>query len=591
MHTDSDLADDLRQFISSAKSNKERVQYIRDFRVTDISASPFDFGIYSQFIADILENANSGGVNCADSTCHSIGVGGLTLTTRGAGSVSTINQANFVNVIDNISLTLPSTQTAFYRAASTVHAGGLSNVLSQTELNTISNWIEDARGNASVPPGGCASPVNYNLDVFRTEIQPILFGHIDYNNLQETNVTSGCLGNGCHEADRFGGALVIKRENSAQDNLRALTCFINETNPTLSEVFLCAIGSSECSSSNHPGGQLWQGSTDANYQRLMQYITTSSQPTTPIDFSYFAALINPILTSSGLAANGGCANLQCHGFAGEQFSGTSNFKLFQNETNLELIEHNFRAAAAFTNFLVPEASSLFLYPTDEISNVDNIQAVGVTHSRLFESTSVPAENIRRWAGGLRLEPGGGLTDWLVVGTFRTSDLLDNTVVNEATVAPGFGDRVLGADAQNGNWTVRPAERDFRAVNLDSVFEEATASRTAYAVSYLLNLSEQTISARLNITTNVDMHIYVNGLLSTEMIVGTSSSADGVAVLSLPPFSTTRQTTKVLLKMFQNTGAGQEDMQFSAILQEADSSIPLDNFDGRVVIKLGPEGIQ
>ena len=348
----------------------------------------------------------------------------------------------------------------------------------------------------------------------------------------------------------------------------------------------------------HPGGQLYEDPNDENYRKLLGFILASSAASTPIDFSFFAGVINPIFSNRAIIENGEvrtCDDPTCHGvvIAGQRAPGGSDFPVFQNAADLETITLNFRSAAAFTNFSNPAASSLFLYPTNEIANADNPQATGLPHppGAIFAQDSVSAVNILRWAGGLRADNGGAVLDWLVMGSFSTQDLQDNTPVDEATIAPRFGERFQGADARNGEWTVFTGVLGNALVNLDATLNEADADRTAYAVNYLVNLTNSPISARLNIASNVDMRVYIDGVLNTEIIAGANALGNGVAVVNIPPFSTTQQSSRVLLKMFQDQDGGQADLSFTAILTD-ENGVPLDiNNNQVVVVKLGREGAQ
>ena len=104
---------------------------------------------------------------------------------------------------------------------------------------------------------------------------------------------------------------------------------------------------------------------------------------TPLDFAFFTRRINPIFSDPSAIAGGAqnrvCAD--CHGVAvvGQSAPNGSNFPMIGNASDKARLGFNFSSAANFVNVIRPEGSSLFLYPTNEIANLDNPFATGLPH--------------------------------------------------------------------------------------------------------------------------------------------------------------------------------------------------------------------
>src|SRR5262249_11524666 len=143
-----------------------------------VSANPFDFNVFQTQIQPILDTAE--GKGCTNANCHGspAGIGGMKLVANPAANSADM-QANFTAITSRTNLSSPD-QSKFYLQATLRHASGNSALVSTSQAASILSWIQTAAQNA--PTGGgtvspnCANPSNFNVGVFATEIQPILFG-------------------------------------------------------------------------------------------------------------------------------------------------------------------------------------------------------------------------------------------------------------------------------------------------------------------------------------------------------------------------------------------------------------------------------
>ncbi|MEL6183063.1 MAG: hypothetical protein AAFU79_00470 [Myxococcota bacterium] len=558
-----------------------------------VGASTFDYAVYASTINGFLD-APSAALSCSAAACHGgpNGIAGFRLN-PGAQPGSREMEENFLSVTA-LAATRGGTadEALIYRKATIQHSG--SNTLSNQEAAAFSDFI--IAGNES-PLLDCANPANYDAGVFGGEIAPILFGDVDYNDLN-VNRNQGCSRQACHgNLNRQGGALVLSEALSPAENLAAFLCFVNEDNPPASDILLCATDSPGCSRpAGHPGRDVFSDPSDENYRRVLSFILASRNASTPIDFSFFAAAVNPLFSDQSVIENGStltCDNNSCHGVSvfGQSAPGGSNLPLIANAgNNPNAIEVNFNAAKNFTNFANPLASSIFLYPTNEIADPNNRFATGLAHpgGEVFAADSESALTLLRWAGGLRADEGdGAVLDWLVAGDFGANDINDRTALqDEEAVYPKFGDIAGGLD-NGGLWTVLTVQPDGDAgvaaeIDLDTEFGDTAVARVLYAATYLINLSGNPLQVRMSVTSPNEVRVYADQNLAGEVAPGASATV----FLNVPPFSLDGRSVRVLLKIFQDPDLAAQAL-FSATLEDADGQ-PLDANDGRIVVKLGPE---
>lgn len=562
-------------------------------------ASPFDLATFEGTVQPILDNAEGRG--CTASACHGApgGLAGLELERQPApGSAESI--ANFDRATALCNLMDPE-QSLLLLRATTRHASGGSTVVTPAEAQQLLAWIQRAAGNAGggAPPGGGGSPPgpscppasDFNLGVFRDEIQPILFGRLDLNNPGSGRTSSGCASSACHGADRSGGALVLKESNDAAVNLQNFACFVNLANPTQSELLLCPLNQPGCRRYPHPGQEVFGGPDDLNYQRVLSYLYAVKTVATPIDFAFYVRQVDTIFNDlnavQGGAQNRTCADtVSCHGVTqpGRPAPNGSNFPIIANASVRARLAENFSAASNFVNFVAPEGSSLFLYPTDEIANLANPFATGLHHpgGLDFAADSAQARAVLTWARGLRPDGEGFLTHWLVAGDYPAAAITDVTAIDETNVRPAIFDPDGAPQFNGGQWDgFFPGQA---LVNLDEPFPRAaTSGRVAYAVAYLINASSVDLQAQLTVVSPNAVRLYVEG---TPVLQAEDAAEGATGLALLPAFQTQRKATRILLKLFQRA----DDPGLSFVMRAADQfGNPLTDATGELIVKLSPDG--
>ena len=549
-------------------------------------ASPFDYAVFQTVIQPIIDGAEDRG--CATSGCHGTGAGGFTLNATPAAASAEM-EANFVAVTGRTNLTNPAS-SLFLLQATTRHASGGSALVTPEQGAAILAWIQAAKDTAGEDPVGCAPVDRFNASVFRDEILPILRGQVDLNG-GGGNAT-GCTRGPCHGTDRGPGVLYISDTQDPATSLQNFACFVDLLNPSASEVLICPLDDPRCRRSPHPGQDVFTGAEDLNYQRLLAYLYGSTLDATPLDFAFFVRRVNPIFNDVQAVEAGAqgrtCADaVGCHGVsvAGQAAPNGSNFPIIPNAADKGRLTFNFASAASFTNFLDADESSLFLYPTDEIANVaDHPLATGLNHpgGADFAVDSVEATNILRWAGGLRPDAQGFITDWLVAGDFAVSRITDQTPVDEVNGAPSIFDPSGAPQFNAGEWDglFSAAEE----VDLNAAFpRDATSGRVAYAVAYVVNTTGLDLTAQMTVTSENALRIYVGDAL----VAQTEDARAGVgAIALLPAYTTAKKPTRLLFKVFQR--ADDPEFSFSVQLRD-DLGNLLTDASQELVILLGPQG--
>ncbi len=123
-----------------------------------------------------------------------------------------------------------------------------------------------------VESGGCEQ-VMRDVDVFATEILPILFGDIDLNDPEGQSIT-GCTRGPCHGNPRPEG-FYLDLGDTPENNLERFACYVDLERPELSQILLCQSNDERCAISPHPGPELFAGPDDLNYQRILAYIAAN----------------------------------------------------------------------------------------------------------------------------------------------------------------------------------------------------------------------------------------------------------------------------------------------------------------------------
>jgi hypothetical protein len=254
-----------------------------------------------------------------------------------------------------------------------------------------------------------------------------------------------------------------------------------------------------------------------------------------------------------------------------------------NASGLDRLTFNFVSASGFVNFLNPRGSSLFMYPTNEIADrAANPFATGIPHPGGFDFAvdSIEAQTILQWAGGLRPDGNGFLRDWLVVGDFPATQIIDPTMIDEATIVPKIFDRGGGA-FNRGEWD--GLFSDAQEVDLDTVFpRSATSGRAAYATTYVVNTVPRQLRVQLTVATNNPIRIYVNGALVAQNVESGGTSA----LFTLGAAGGEAKSARVMIKILQRDTDNR--FAFTARLRD-ELGVVLSDTTREVVLTLGPNG--
>ncbi|MGO8993210.1 MAG: hypothetical protein ACLQVI_07765 [Polyangiaceae bacterium] len=559
----------------------------------------FDYAVFASTIQPILDTAGTTG--CTNTACHgsATGQGGLILARLPAAGSAQM-KANYQAVTALCNPAIPD-QSLFYIQATNSH-GGIA--VSQTQASTILAWIQHAAGSpvatATDAGAGCVPATAFNLGVFASEIQPILFGTLDYNEAPGQAVANdGCARSACHGSTT--NALSISTTNTPIQNLTNLGCFVNLKNPSASAILQCPLNYPGCPKSPHPGQDVFASQQDLNYQRIASWLYSAQGSANPLDFAFFARQVAPIFSdpASGGIVNGQrtCADTtSCHGVSavGQIPPNLSNFPILASATTSQGFWANYWSAAAFTNFVNQESggtgSELFLYPTNTIAGTTaGTYETGFAHPGGvdFSPTSTQAQAILTWAGGLQVDTNGNLLDWLVAGTYDATLVTDSTGVgNDATIAPAIFDADF-AQFNGSIWDEFSAPsggNDF--VNLSTALNIATvgSGQIAYAVANVINTFGSDLS---------DVVFTVTSPNAVELFVGTNSNVGQAAgnntvSVTLPTLAAyapgAGASTRILVKVLNRSG----DAQFGFTLnvtQNDGQAIP----GGELIFRLDPNG--
>jgi hypothetical protein len=255
-----------------------------------------------------------------------------------------------------------------------------------------------------------------------------------------------------------------------------------------------------------------------------------------------------------------------------------------NASDEARLAFNFSSSANFVNVIQAEGSSLFLYPTNQIANLDNPFATGLPHpgGEAFATDSQQARDILTWARGLRPDFEGLQKYWLVAGDFSGTQITDQTAVDESNVKPAIFDPSGASFFNDGKWDGLFSENG--VVDLNQAFPRPqTAGRIAYAVAYVLNASANDIQAQLIITSPNAVKLYID----EQPVVQSDNAENGVTGLAVfPAYASYRTTSRILLKVLQRPD--DQDFNFTFQLLDQFGNV-LSDTTGEIVIKLGPDG--
>ncbi len=545
-------------------------------------ASPYNYATYQSKIQPMFEA-------CATSGCHGTGAGGFTLKAAPAAN-SPDMQADFIAVTSRGNLASPEASVIYVRAT-VLHASGSSKTVSATEAADLLAWIVEAKTNAGTNTNPTCAPIaKFNAGVFGSELVPILSGALDLNTPGGQGRGGGCMSGVCHGVDRGPGKLSLLATADNATLLQNFACFVNLSAPSSSEILACPLNSPGCRRYPHPGQDVLGGANDLNYQRILAYVFGAKVDVSPLDFAFFVRKINPIFSDNNAVEGGAqgrsCSDsIACHGVAvaGQAAPNGSDFPIIPSASTFDRLSFNFVSATGFVNFLNPQESSLFLYPTDEIANTaGHPLATGLPHpgGKDFEVTAPEALAILQWAAGLRPDGQGFQRNWLVVGDFPATQISDPTIINESTVKPKILD-VGGGSFNRGEWDGLFA--DGTRVDLNTAFPRAaTGGRAAYAVSYVINTVPRQLQAQIVVTTNNPIRIYIDGALVAQNDQGGGTTA----FATLKATGSGAKPTQIMIKLLQRAN----DAQFAFTAQLRDElGRPLTDASRELVFTLGPNG--
>lgn len=541
-------------------------------------ASPFDYDVYQQTIQPLLDGAEDRG--CALSGCHGSGAGTFTLVAAPEPGSSEM-EANFLAVTERTTLSDPAA-SLFLRKATTRHGAAASTVLAAQDGELVLDWIRAAAEVGDGRDAACAPIDGFNVGVFRDEIFPILAGEIDLNRPGEPAARTGCTAGACHGQERGPGVFYLDPAGTPEEHLAQVTCFVDLLSTTQSEILACPLNLPGCRAYPHPGQDIFTGPEDRNYQRILSYLYSARSDRSPFDFAFFARKVNPIFSDLNAVQDGAqgrtCADASgCHGIsvAGQSAPNGSNFPIFANASDPGRIAYNFASASSFADFLSPESSSLFLYPTNEIQLLTGIPHPG---GEDFAVDSEEALAILEWVRGLRPDGEAFLRDWLVAGDFPATLVSDPTLVDEPGARPRIFDP-SGGSLNAGQWDGLFAGDQL--VDLGGVFPRAQpGGRAAYAVAYLVNTLPTSLTVQIEIDTPNAMRVFVDAQLVTQNEGGGPSNV----IATLPPSG--GQPVRVLLKLVERQDDG--GFGFTARLRDDRGTLITDS-TGEVIVTLGPNG--
>jgi hypothetical protein len=581
------------------------------------ASSSFDaYAVFQTTIEPILDTA--GGMGCTNSSCHgaAAGIGGLTLTrTPAAGSPQM--QANFTAITALCNPQVPD-QSLFYIQATNDH-GGIA--VSQAQGTEILDWIQHSGspssstgdagpsseagsgGSGSCPPGspGADLTAYFNLDYFAGEIQPILFGTVNYNEAPGQPVSSDSCGrSSCHGSST--NPLSLSPSNSPATNLHNFGCFVNLASPSASPILECPLNTSGCTvPTGHPGQNVFSSEQDLNFQRIASWLYSAQPPSSapagtqgaasPLDFAWFARQVNPTFDTPGAGGttSGTCSNTStCHGVtsAGQSPPNLSNFPILANATTKQAFLVNYAVAAGFANFYTPAGSELFLYPTNEVADATQPYATGLAHpgGLDFAVGSAPANQILTWATGLRPDANGDMLDWLVAGTYDVTEITDSTAAGaEAALAPTIFDP-SNTDDNGGIWDVCASPNEL--VDLTLSFGASGSNRVAYAYANVINTAGTPIQALVTVTSPNAIEAWVGTSLGLGEQPAPATNTASISAI-FPPFTTAKTTTRILVKILQRPGDTQ--FAFTVNLTNLTTNAPLTDSTGELVFRLDPTG--
>ncbi|WP_428261995.1 hypothetical protein [Haliangium sp.] len=532
----------------------------------------FEQNTYETVIDPAIQQAN-----CTAAGCHNVTdkAGNFGINVNPAAGSAEMDE-NFQIVTSYVALgnITDATQSKLYAFSTNAHRGIQLGVQEASALEQFIKAAIDAFGGDGGGATGCVNVRQFNTGVFEEEILPVLRGDVDLNDRDGGRTTTGCMRSECHARQRGTGTLYLDPFAPVEQNLENFSCYIDLLNPSNSQVLLCPLKLNGCQKVPHPGDDIFFGVDDRNYQRLLSFIYATQNGASPLDFAFFVRKINVLFNDETAVQDGNlgltCADTNgCHGvlFPGQDVPGGSNFAILPEATEEADLVFNYFQAANFTFFPDATQSSLFLYPTNEIANVNNDLATGLPHpgGEDFAVNDQEAIDILQWAGGLRPNGQGLLQNFLVAGDFPATDVTDEEIPGEATIQPRIFER-SGQPLQfnQGEW-----DGFFSAVELidlndpeQGFLQDQAFDRLVYAVAYVVNTTSRDLRTVVTVTSPNDVELFVGD----SNTIGRDGAGAALTV-NLPSYRDSKEVTRILLKVFQKAA----DEQFEFTMQFADDN--------------------
>jgi hypothetical protein len=573
--------------------------------------------VFATTIQPILDTA--GGTGCTNTSCHGApaGIGGLALA-RTPAQGSAQMQANFSAATALCNPQVPD-QSIFYVQATNNH-GGIA--VSQAQGTQILDWINhtsSGSGGGTTPPADAGPPTGscptnspgwdltayLNLAYFAGEIQPILFGTVNYNQAPGQPVASDSCGRAsCHGSPT--NPLSLSPNNTAATNLHNFGCFVNLSDPSASPILQCPLNTNPalCTAPNgkHPGQNVFASEQDLNFQRIASWLYSAQPPpsaapgtkgaASPLDFAWFARQVGTIFDDPAFGGQGAtgsrtCANTSsCHGVSavGQIPPNLSNFPMLANATTKSAIQVNYTTASGFANFYTPQGSELFLFPTNQVADATQPYATGLAHPGGVDIVvgSTTAQQILTWASGLRPDGSGDVLNWLVAGTYDAAQVTQSTSVGDETkLAPTIFDS-SNTQLNGGIWDLFASPNEL--VDLTQPFGAAGTNRVAYAYANAINTTGSDIQASITVNSPNAVEVWVGTSVGLAEQAGPNTAT---AVATFPSYTSSKTTTRILVKVFQR--AADTQFAFTLNLTNLTTNAPLTNATGELVFRLDPTG--
>jgi hypothetical protein len=463
-------------------------------------------------------------------------------------------------------------------------------------MDQLRGFIEDAHtrytGDTG-PSDACAPAAIFDVDVFYGEIMPLLEGTIDYNDPESGGVFTGCALAACHGNDRGPGTLHIDPAATPADNLDRFRCFVDQHNPAASQALLCPLNLPGCQTRPHPGADVFFGLDDLNYQKLLSYILAAKNGPAPLDFAFFARQINPMLDDEDAVMDGiiglTCASAGCHrSLGGQSPDNGANLGIIPEATAPADLFLNYAEAVKFVYAPDGSQSSLLMYPTNEVANRTNAAATGLDHpgGQCFGIDEPEAIDLLQFAGGLRPDGQGFLHHFLVAGLFPATDVTDAAPFDEDAIRPRIFERSGQSGLFNqGLWDVHSSGSeniDF----LDAFQVDDAEELFAFGVAYVINTTVRDLDVVISVESVNDVVLRVGNEPDLVREVVGRDGAGATVTTRLPAFASSRQLTRIMVKVFQKIG----DVGLGFTIQFSDDNGNLlTDATRELVFTLGGEG--